>query len=176
MSKHSDLLGMNVATASHLLRMDMMFSLAQQLRMTLCHKCGEDIESSRDLSLDHIRPWRAVSAELFWDLSNVSFTHKRCNKIDRPARKVGPEGMLWCYVHKSFLPAINFGKDPARWNGARAGCFECENERQRRYDSRNPRHPCVECGTPMRKVCPSCKFEMPMKDYMAMRRREGVSY
>lgn len=154
----------------------MMFHLAEQLELTHCYKCDTLIESARDMSLDHREPWRKVSAELFWDLDNLAFTHKWCNKVDRPARKTGPEGQSWCSKCKTFKDVDQFSKAESRWNKLNHLCRECDNEKARLFAERNPRLSCPDCKHEMRKKCTQCGFEIPMKEYMAMRRREGAKY
>lgn len=35
-------------------------------------------------SIEHKEPWLHNSPELFWDLENITYSHKKCNKPDRP--------------------------------------------------------------------------------------------
>lgn len=174
--EHVTMLGMPVATATARLKKAMMFEMAVALERDNCLRCDKPIETAEELSVDHIQPWRYESAELFWDLTNVAFSHRACNKVDRPRRREGPEGTSWCCTHKAFLSEDAFGADINRWNGLSITCLQCDRERAARYAARNPRFACPECKTQMRKVCPSCGYELPMKDYMALRRKEGVKY
>lgn len=40
--------------------------------------------SADDWSIEHIEPWIGVDPDLFWDLDNITFSHKKCNVVDRP--------------------------------------------------------------------------------------------
>jgi hypothetical protein len=50
-----------------------MFDLLQRHGENICFRCGDKIESAAELSIEHKQPWLDVSAELFWDLSNIAF-------------------------------------------------------------------------------------------------------
>jgi hypothetical protein len=130
-------LGMPHGTAQHRLRKSILFFLLKKHGENICFKCSGLIERVEDLSVEHKKPWEGISAELFWDIENIAFSHLRCNRPNRlgmsgPAqRKVGPEGTSWCYEHREFLPVDKFYKDPYRWNGIRGRCIECHNSRSR---------------------------------------------
>lgn len=82
MSNHklkSEQLGVNFGTAQHRLRKLVMFSLVRKLSLDRCHQCGEVIEAIEEFSLEHKEPWLHVSAELFWDIDNIAFSHLKCN-------------------------------------------------------------------------------------------------
>ena len=170
-------LGMGLSKATHLLKLDMTFNLLVKFGLDTCPKCAKKIENSSDLSLDHIKPWRNISPELFWDVNNVQYVHKKCNKTDRHSRKVGPIGTSWCSKCKTFLPEKQFGKLEKRWNGLSHICLECDRKRVSGYDKQNPRKQCPQClNYGLRKKCNSCGYEISMKEYMKLRRSEGVTY
>jgi hypothetical protein len=75
-------LGMPVSTARSRLVKLIMFDLAKRLDETKCFRCGVDIQSVDDLSIEHKEPWLNVSTELFWDLNNIAFSHLQCNSFD----------------------------------------------------------------------------------------------
>jgi hypothetical protein len=110
MNAHSALLGMSVNKAVHRLRKSVFFSLVVALGRDVCLRCGERIVEAESLSLDHIEPWRYVSADLFWSIKNIAFSHRACNKTDRPGRKrrVVPKGMAWCGACRAALPTAKF--------------------------------------------------------------------
>jgi hypothetical protein len=89
--KKSATLGMPHGTAMHRLRKILLFSLLKKLNDNVCFKCSEVIEKVEDLSVEHKKPWEGVSAELFWDIENVAFSHLHCNRPDRQFRKYTPE-------------------------------------------------------------------------------------
>lgn len=65
----------------------------------MCFRCTKPIESASVLSLDHIKDWlhEENAINLFFDTSNIAFSHKKCNVPTRRnrstlSRKVGEEG------------------------------------------------------------------------------------
>lgn len=122
---------MDCGTATHRLRKLLMFSMAQRLGMTVCFRCSRDIESADDLSIDHKQSWLYVDAALFWSLDNLAFSHKACNKTDRPKlqRKfVPPPGMSWCSGCRDFKPKDQFSPDKRNGSGTTGSCRECRNK------------------------------------------------
>ena len=82
-------LGMTYGTASHRLRRAIMFKLVQTCGMNMCFRCGTQM-TAENFSIEHKEPWLHISAELFWDLNNIAFSHCSCNY--KVARKVkGPQ-------------------------------------------------------------------------------------
>ena len=117
--KKSEQLGMPFGTACNRLRLKLMYSLAHQAGMGNCFVCEEPIETPDDLSIEHKKPWLDKNPDLFWDLDNVAFSHRRCN---RP--------------HWRMPPSADHGQ-PARY---RRGC-RCEECRSwKREDNRQYRH------------------------------------
>lgn len=84
--KKAEQLGMNPSTASGRLVKDLLWMMIEETGRTACFQCGE--EMTRDtFSVEHKIPW--LDSEdpvgLYFDLSNVSFSHRSCNI--RAARK-----------------------------------------------------------------------------------------
>lgn len=121
-------LGIPFGTATSKLRKNILFWLLTRLDETTCFKCGKEIETVDDLTIEHKQPWLHVSVDLFWDLDNIAFSHSACNKPDRPyrgpsKRKIkAPEGMAWCYKHQDFLPIENFSRSSKNWTGYKEVC------------------------------------------------------
>lgn len=169
-------LGMDYGTACGRLRKMVLHHVLVQAGINECFRCKRLIETAEELSLDHKLSWLHVSAELFWDLDNVAFSHLRCNTIDRPNRREPPSPeVAWCSDHKAWLPRSGFGPGK-RWDGTHPICRSCQAKRQKRRDGENPRFPCPQCGYRIRKTCSQCGWDMPMKDYMKLRRLEGATY
>jgi hypothetical protein len=125
-------LQMSYSTAVGRLRKMLLFRQLKKYKDNVCVRCGLEIAVVEELSVEHIKPWEGRSAELFWDLDNVQFSHLRCNKphIFRGGigcRKIGPIGTAWCSRHRQYLPVGNFPKDSSRWNGLNGYCKECTN-------------------------------------------------
>jgi len=73
----------------------MFFRILCLAGLASCYRCGAEITSYTDVSLDHKKPWRGVSPDLHWDLDNVAVSHKACNYADgKPAPK--RQGTFWC--------------------------------------------------------------------------------
>lgn len=127
-------LGMSMGSAQHRLRKLILFNLLKKHAENVCVRCKEPIEKVEDLSIEHIEPWENRSAELFWDLNNVAFSHMKCNVAHAPKngseerRKIGPDGTAWCVPHQRFEPIENFFKNRTRWNGL---AEYCKDARQR---------------------------------------------
>ena len=77
--KKSAQLGMNASTASQRLVKDLLFSLAVQAG-NRCFHCGGELDRET-FSIEHKTPWldSADPVGLFFDLSNVGFSHHACN-------------------------------------------------------------------------------------------------
>lgn len=87
-------------------------------------------------SIDHIQPWLHNDNLLFWDLNNVSFSHKKCNKPHvykgGVKKKIGPEGTAWCAKCKQFKNVELFNSNKSRWNKLSSDCRICANLKTRR--------------------------------------------
>lgn len=81
--KKRDQLGMSPGKARNILVNNLVFSMACQLGSSICYKCEDPIEDVSSMSLEHKQDWLDNSPELFFDLNNIAFSHRKCNK---PAR------------------------------------------------------------------------------------------
>ena len=92
-------LGMPWGTAAHRLRQRLFFSLLVKLGENVCLKCGQKIESLySELSIDHKQDWLDNDPALFWDESNIAYSHRKCNKAGRRNQKTGKHGTQGIYV------------------------------------------------------------------------------
>ena len=80
-------LGMHYGTASNKLRKKIMLMLLKKLDKNWCYRCGAEIETERELSIDHKKSWFKVSVELFWDLNNIAFSHLSCNSRNKSIKE-----------------------------------------------------------------------------------------
>lgn len=133
-------LGMPHGTANNRLRKNILFHLLAKLNENVCFKCGLRIEKVEELSIEHKLPWEGRSAELFWNLDNIAFSHLHCN---RPhihgggiAAKVGPDGTAWCSGHQSFIALDEFYLEDRRHNGVRTYCRLCYSEIRKKHKGR----------------------------------------
>lgn len=86
--KKDDQLGMPLGTASHRLRMAIMFKLVAEAGH-LCFRCGGEL-TLESFSIEHKIPWLHSEdpIELFFDLDNIAFSHLGCNmKAKRISKK-----------------------------------------------------------------------------------------
>jgi hypothetical protein len=146
--RKADQLGMEFGKANRVLHKMMFFELAKRLELDSCFRCGKKIETLREFSLDHKLKWLDVSAELFWDLANIAFSHLACNisdgsknfteaksaalqkgrsKLPRYAANA-PEGLAWCSGHKQYLPTDRFHKSKRSATGTQSYCKECSGK------------------------------------------------
>lgn len=130
-------------TAQHRLRQSIMFHLVKDLGRNNCFRCKEIIKYVSELSIDHKIDWlhNEKPRETFFDLENISFSHRKCNKAylseiyrgASPYRKIGEEGTAWCRKCQDFLPVSAFYKNKKRWNGVNKACKpHCEIEKGRK--------------------------------------------
>ncbi len=72
---------MNYSTATHQLKKKLMLKLAKQCGMSYCYRCGKEIETAEDLSVDHKESWLNSEnpVKMFWDVDNLAFSHRTCN-------------------------------------------------------------------------------------------------
>jgi hypothetical protein len=131
--RRAEQLEMDYGTASARLKKALMLHLLQRLNEDKCFRCMQPITKPEELSIDHKESWLDVSPGLFWDLSNVAFSHLRCNTADRHApsanRKIGMDGQAWCTKCKLFKPTDQFHKNRMRWNGLSHTCASCKAQR-----------------------------------------------
>lgn len=132
-------LGVNFSTACNQLRKSVMFSLVQKCGLNLCHRCGKEIETSHELSLDHVEDWmyKENAQELFFDVNNIAFSHKTCNYGARQRLKGGKSSK------SKFKGVVRNDRNPNRpWRAQicenrkciSIGTFKTEIEAAQAYD------------------------------------------
>jgi len=72
-------LGMPFGTANGRLRKMIIFHLLILHNENICYRCNRCIEFVEDLSIEHKTAWLNNDPKLFWDLSNIAFSHLACN-------------------------------------------------------------------------------------------------
>lgn len=108
--KYGEQLGMSTSKADGRLRKLILYDLVKKVELNVCYRCNLPILSAEDLSIDHKKEWRNVDPILYWDLNNIAFSHKKCNKPSRYVasgkwmRKTCEDGKTWCSrcAEKSF--------------------------------------------------------------------------
>lgn len=128
--KKTATLGMPHGTATSKLRKNIMFFLLQRLGEDRCVRCNKKIETADELSVEHIKPWEGISAELFWDLQNIAFSHMKCNRPHRTDgnRIIAPNGQSWCSGCQAFKSVEEFWKRAANVRGYDPYCITCRGK------------------------------------------------
>lgn len=133
--RKSECLGMPHGTATSKLRKMLLFQFAKRCGEDECFHCGRKIETLDQFSIEHKEPW-IDNAELFWDLSNIAFSHLSCNSsrarrhnlfpIGEWARtnlvKTGEPGTAWCTGCQDFHPREEFSLNRSRREGLQDTC------------------------------------------------------
>lgn len=129
--RRRDQLGMPYQTACGNLRKSLIFHMAQKLGEDNCFRCRLKIETEDEMTLDHKIEWENVDPKLFFDVTNVAFSHAKCN---RPRingaiklRKIGPHDTAWCGTCQDFLSVSKFNKCNSHWNGLNRDCRSCQS-------------------------------------------------
>lgn len=89
-SKRQNILGESFGAATCKLRKAIMFDLAQKLNLTVCFRCGKEIQL-KDFSIEHKIAWMNSEnpIDMFYDLDNIAFSHRSCNSraASRPTKR-----------------------------------------------------------------------------------------
>jgi hypothetical protein len=80
-AKRQKLLGMPFGTATSRLRKALLFKLAEKAGMLDCHRCGKQIETLDQFSIEHKVTWSSAQDPVaaFFDVDNIAFSHPICN-------------------------------------------------------------------------------------------------
>jgi hypothetical protein len=145
--KKNQTLGMPHGTAMGRLRKNILFHLLGKYKENVCFRCGTLIELVKDLSIEHKKPWEGISAELFWDLENIAFSHIACNRPHRlySPKIITPEGRAWCSRHQASFPISEFHKDLRNDDGFQAYCKSCRKDLDTRKNHVKKLGPVVQC-------------------------------
>lgn len=75
------MLGENHGTATHKLRKSLLYNMAMRLNELGCYRCGEQITSIDDFTIEHKIAWQQSDnpREMFFSLTNIAFSHFKCN-------------------------------------------------------------------------------------------------
>lgn len=141
-------LGMDHGTANHRLRKMFMFHMAKQLGMLTCFRCGKEIETCDEMSIDHKQPWLYEDTRLFWDMDNLALSHLKCNvgasrngvykhnaTSGEQKRKYKNQWTAWCNQCKTFKSKSKFSKNAKEWNGLQNRCNDCRKLRSKKHHS-----------------------------------------
>lgn len=138
--KKSEQLGMPFGTANARLRKNILFNLLARYGENICYQCGEMILSVDQLSIEHKVAWLDNDIALFWDLSNIAFSHLKCNISAANKSWMTPEfhnkrhkfiskpvniGEKWCYHCQKSVDIALFTKNKHKIDGVASECSNC---------------------------------------------------
>ncbi len=123
--KKAEALGMSPSSATHKLRKILLYESLKQLGKLCCFQCEKEIVSLDEFTVEHKIPWLYSDnpAELYFDLSNVAYSHQKCNSGAARkgpllgARKYTDDGRQCsaCHIWKPFKEfCCNKGKPGGR--------------------------------------------------------------
>jgi DNA phosphorothioation-dependent restriction protein DptG len=89
MNNKSQKLGVPLQTARGRLLKELLFQSLKELNKNYCYRCGVEIESKDDLTIDHKEDWIDSDnpLQVFSDINNIAYSHFECNTKAR--RKKG---------------------------------------------------------------------------------------
>lgn len=119
-------LGMGASTARSKLRKLLLFTYAKKLELGNCYRCGKEISSIEDFTVDHKRAWLHVNPALFWDVDNIAFSHSYCNAVNKRSIYDGRTHKK-CKNCLKLLPINQFSYRQKR-NGYRPECTKCRTQ------------------------------------------------
>lgn len=125
-------LGMSQGAANNRLRKNIMYKYVRLADDHFCFRCGAEIESVDDFTIEHKVPWERRDAELFWSLDNIAFSHAQCNRnhvsknqySDRRASI--PDTMKWCPGCNQPVSLESFARNRGSHDGYRNYCRGCD--------------------------------------------------
>lgn len=133
-------LGMPQGTANHKLRKSILFEYVRRAGDNICYKCGIDIDSVSDLSIEHKEPWEGRDAVLFWSLDNIAFSHVQCNRPhngpETRRTRMNDAYQFWCNRCKMWKEKDEFAKNASTWSGVNPRCTACQTEVKRELRQR----------------------------------------
>lgn len=99
-AKEKEQLNEAFSTARSKLVTNIIWMLIQEAGRTKCFVCNEEM-TRETFTIEHKVPWLDSDSpkELFHDLNNISFSHKKCNK---PRPKYGPKGTIRPITHGKY--------------------------------------------------------------------------
>lgn len=110
-AKKQSQLGMTIGKARALLVKMLLFEMAQKLGRDICFRCSQRIEGIGQFSIEHKIAWLDSEdpAALYFDLSNVAFSHLSCNSaVSKNPRKKARPGEIWCPTCQASKPPMAF--------------------------------------------------------------------
>lgn len=122
---------MSFGTACGRLRKLVLFDLLQRHGENICFKCERYIENADELSIEHKKPWQNSDAQLFWELTNIAFSHLHCNRRDVLISREIVDGKLWCPQCAQMQEISAFHKSRHARTGYTDYCKSCSNAKRK---------------------------------------------
>ncbi len=123
------LLGMPLGTASNKLKKMLLFELVSAITKLGCYRCGKEIKSIDDFSIEHMEPWASAKdpVKAFFDLGNIAYSHLSCNAGAANREKTHcPQGHEYTDDNTYVLP------------GGSRECRVCKRDRIERFHIAHP--------------------------------------
>ncbi|PYS45749.1 MAG: hypothetical protein DMF68_21310 [Acidobacteria bacterium] len=177
--RKSEILGMPFGTACNKLRRMVIFELLRRHQENVCFKCGKVIPNAEDLTLEHKETWLDGGSSLFWDLNNITFSHKQCNLRKGFVRREIVDGSLWCSNCKQYKPVSCFHREKKQRTDYALLCKDCSNSKRKSVKATGN---CNNCGAVRgtqafrrsHNICMRCHNELVRARYV--RARAGKSH
>ena len=122
-------LGMSESTAKHRLTRLLLFDYAKQTGSGFCFRCGIELESVDNFSIEHKIDWlhSADPVGSFFDITNIAFSHRECNRPRYELLRKAHEdsSLAWCSGCQKWLDKENFYSNKSHWNGLDKYCKNC---------------------------------------------------
>lgn len=137
-----------IGSARNRLMRSIMFALLKEANHHFCYRCGEEM-TLQDYTIEHIEPWayKDNSWDLFFDLSNIAFSHSKCNSshvrrytkhaLAHREKHFGAtatnvqKGTRRCFRCKEWKPLGSFVKNKSKTHGRGHVCIECRRTHRR---------------------------------------------
>jgi len=98
---------MSINKARNDLNNSILFNLVKECGDNVCYRCGKTIEKVEELSIEHKEPYlfSENAKELFFDLNNITFSHRKCNCIThrKNLRSEDEKGLNANEINKKYL-------------------------------------------------------------------------
>jgi hypothetical protein len=121
-------LGVSFGAAANQLRKRLLFKYVSMAGDAKCYRCGCQIESVEQFSVEHKQPWQSSPdpKDAFFSQDNIAFSHLRCNISFREPKEECPRGHT-------------FTEENTRTDRNRRECIECNRIRNREHYRNNLR-------------------------------------
>lgn len=136
LDEYKELLGDSFGKLNAQLKGRYLFYLVKKLNKNICFRCGQSIDSSEEFSIEHKIPYINGNSNLYLDLSNIDFAHRKCNSGEskKGTGKFKYFGISRIYVDRPDKGFKNYNATCNIPNGTKGtrqkslSCFETQEE------------------------------------------------